>query len=973
MIDVFSRFSVSTFVRSKDKNVIADGVLRHWVATFGTPRLVFSDNGGEFNNDLLRDVAELLGTSVATTAAESPWSNGVCERHNAVIGNMVVKIVDDTRCSAENALVWAVAAKNALCNNGGFSPNQLVFGTNPNLPSVLTAKPPALRSTTPSQLVAEHLNALHSARRAFVQSESCKKIKTALNHQTRESTSKIFSNGEKVYYKRNDSKQWRGPGIIVGMDGKIVLVKHGGSLQRVNPIHLRSVRDTTVSQPDMKETNAMITEEDMHIPAPVTRNSAMNDNSLIYVLDEEDMQSSTLPNSNIDGGNQEGVMVEHSEIVVEDANSIDILESNLGELVEEQVVEESVVNDKANSTGVSSSGSGTDVETTSDTQTIEGAIETYTSPLNVDTEPEINSNTDNPLHTPSVNVVHTPGARLPVKDIPNVRDRVRIFNPNTKEKEELIIIGRGGKLSGSARNKSYLNVKNVKTGAIGGVDFRGVEWTKLDTETVYNIENVHDVIVAQHEELESWKENNVYTEVEDNGQDVVTTRWVITGKTIEGAVRVKARLVARGFEEDTSDIKKDAPTVRKENLRLLCSLAVAKGWMINSVDIKSAFLQGFPIDRAVYILPPPEANTTKLWKLNTSVYGLCDAPRSFYNKVHTVFTEAGLQRSLYDHALFYMYRDNELQGTIGCHVDDFLNAGAPLFSTSVMAHIRTQLKFRSENDSVFEFIGLNIEQEGKEILIDQDSYIDTLLPIKLKDNESSRLLDLSESRKLKSFVGQLQWVAKHSRPDMSFSACELSTHVKNATVADVKKANKQLKHLQSRTVRLRISDVGDLSAARLVVFSDASHANLPQGASQGGFIVFIQGSNRKSCPLTWKSHKLKRVAKSPLAAETMALLEAAEHAQLVKTTVMEMLGLDSFPIMCVVDSKSLADAVHTSTTLEDHRVYIDICALREMVEQGEVTVKHVKSGNQLADCFTKGTSSPEKLLQVIEGRKLIDV
>ena len=248
-----------------------------------------------------------------------------------------------------------------------------------------------------------------------------------------------------------------------------------------------------------------------------------------------------------------------------------------------------------------------------------------------------------------------------------------------------------------------------------------------------------------------------------------------------------------------------------------------------------------------------------------------------------------------------------------------------------------------------------------------------LLPIKLKNNDVSRLLDLSESRKLKSFVGQLQWVAKHSRPDMSFSACELSTHVKNATVADVKKANKQLKNLQSRTVCLKLADVGDLSTSRFVVFSDASHANLPQAASQGGFIIFIQGSNKKSCPLTWKSHKLKRVAKSPLAAETMALLEAAEHALLMKATVMELLGLDTFPITCVVDSKSLADAVHTSTTMEDNRVYIDICALREMVERGDITVKHVKRDNQLADCFTKGTSSPEKLLQVIEGRKLIDV
>ena len=43
MIDVFSRFSAATLVKSKDKQVIADGVLKHWVATFGTPRLIFSD------------------------------------------------------------------------------------------------------------------------------------------------------------------------------------------------------------------------------------------------------------------------------------------------------------------------------------------------------------------------------------------------------------------------------------------------------------------------------------------------------------------------------------------------------------------------------------------------------------------------------------------------------------------------------------------------------------------------------------------------------------------------------------------------------------------------------------------------------------------------------------------------------------------------------------------------------------------
>ena len=93
--------------------------------------------------------------------------NGIVERHNANIESMILKIVHETNCSVENALVWAVSAKNFLNNNLGYSPNQLVLGRNPNLPSLLTAKPLAL--CTPSELIAEHLNALHVARKAFIQ------------------------------------------------------------------------------------------------------------------------------------------------------------------------------------------------------------------------------------------------------------------------------------------------------------------------------------------------------------------------------------------------------------------------------------------------------------------------------------------------------------------------------------------------------------------------------------------------------------------------------------------------------------------------------------------------------------------------------------------------------------------------------------------------------------------------------------
>ena len=37
-----------------------------------------------------------------------------------------------------------------------------------------------------------------------------------------------------VYYKRNDCNQWRGPGTVIGCDGKQIIVKHGGTYARVH-------------------------------------------------------------------------------------------------------------------------------------------------------------------------------------------------------------------------------------------------------------------------------------------------------------------------------------------------------------------------------------------------------------------------------------------------------------------------------------------------------------------------------------------------------------------------------------------------------------------------------------------------------------------------------------------------------------------------------------------------------------------
>ena len=103
------------------------------------------------------------------------------ERHNAIVGYTVTKAMEDADCDLELTLSWAVAAKNSLKNANGFSPNQLVLRGNPNYPTALNLKLPALEEKSFSEVVASNINAIHAARQAFIQSESVTELDMPYN------------------------------------------------------------------------------------------------------------------------------------------------------------------------------------------------------------------------------------------------------------------------------------------------------------------------------------------------------------------------------------------------------------------------------------------------------------------------------------------------------------------------------------------------------------------------------------------------------------------------------------------------------------------------------------------------------------------------------------------------------------------------------------------------------------------------
>ena len=115
--------------------------------------------------------------------------------------------------------------------------------------------------------------------------------------------------------------------------------------------------------------------------------------------------------------------------------------------------------------------------------------------------------------------------------------------------------------------------------------------------------------------------------------------------------------------------------------------------------------------------------------------------------------------------------------------------------------------------------------------------------------------------------------------------------------------------------------------------------------------------------------KVKRVVKSTLAAETFALVDGADNAVLLSKLLAEIIHNDkdhNLIIECRTDNRSLFQAAHSTNTLNDKRLRVEMSIVREMLERKEIELVWVEAKKQLADVLTKRGASSLTLLKILQ-------
>jgi len=935
IIDLFTRYSVACVRNSKRPNQIVDAIMKTWVSYFGTPRRFLADNGGEFANAEYREMCENLNIKMMKTAAESPWSNGVCERHNAVIKESVLKTVEESKCSLGTAVAWAVSAKNSLHGHLGYSPNTLIFGKNPNFPSVVTDKLPAMRTDHTSITVEENLRAMRAARENYVKAESSDRIKRALRHNVRTSCEANFLNGESVYFKRDKVRQWHGPATVIGQDGKQVILRYDSQVVRVHVSRIARVSDDVSHEPSVERHKEV---------DKITADNAKNmftkwSLEIIEEDEEENEEENAHENIPDDAGDNDQ---DHIEQVQQSLENIQNGPSNVLTLNPDSVHFD------------------TEIPVRNEGEQEEDL------PLS-DIQSKIRE--DNSIAVEDRNTVQQHDIAI-TKVLPSIKSNI-LYKFNAKEEwKHGFVHSRAGKAKG--KNNACLNIQDDVTKEINWYNFEnsGIIWEPVPSEIYITNADDESIHIAKLRELENWKVNDAYEEVDRDEQKLISTRWVITTKEKDGAIVTKARLCARGYEDlEVDKNNTNSPTCSKETIRVALAIIAANGWSCKSLDVKSAFLQGKPIERDIFIKPPKEAKTDKVWRCKKSVYGLNEASRHWYDKVKKELSKLGFSCSKFDEAFFYQTKEDKLRGVLSLHVDDFLNGGDESFSIKV-SEIKDVFQFGSEATVPMKFLGVNIRQNRDGIiLLDQDEYTTDMERVELENtNDKTRALERDEKYQYRAVVGQLNWLCSQSRPDLAFDVCQLSTKLNDPIVRDVVYANRIVRKAKAHRYSLKFNRLK--SPLHLKAYCDASYANLSDGSSQGGSIIFLADNDGNVSPVSWCSRKLRRVCKSTEAAETMAMLDAIDSCVWIGSLLNEILP-DKIEISVIkTDNRSLCDAVHSTTAVEEKRLRVEIAAIRESIRNGEVKVDWVPKTKQLADCLTKQGADSQKLMEVLEDGRL---
>ena len=155
MTDHFSKYTKAAAMPDQKAETVAKAFDREWISIFGTPRIVHSDQGSNFESDVFQEMCKLLQISKSRTTAYHPQGNSQCERFNSTLLSMMHAHARDNPKTWDVNLHHIVMFYNATKHTStDVEPNRIMLGRNIDMPIDITMPAnPDVQPKTPNDYV----------------------------------------------------------------------------------------------------------------------------------------------------------------------------------------------------------------------------------------------------------------------------------------------------------------------------------------------------------------------------------------------------------------------------------------------------------------------------------------------------------------------------------------------------------------------------------------------------------------------------------------------------------------------------------------------------------------------------------------------------------------------------------------------------------------------------------------------------
>ena len=143
IVDAFTHYVALNPVPHCNAYYAYTTLYEHWIAKFGLPEILVTDNGTEFINNEIITFCHLYNIKHKPHTSHAPWTNGLVEGMNRSLQEYLRCIINgnDTKYTewSTDVKLFPLAYNSQITTTLGMSPYEMVFNQKPRKPIMFTA------------------------------------------------------------------------------------------------------------------------------------------------------------------------------------------------------------------------------------------------------------------------------------------------------------------------------------------------------------------------------------------------------------------------------------------------------------------------------------------------------------------------------------------------------------------------------------------------------------------------------------------------------------------------------------------------------------------------------------------------------------------------------------------------------------------------------------------------------------------